>query len=391
MKHEQERPAVQPEQMNEDLLQILHVRKLPSGRSPLGGGKGRKKKKTRKSKGFWVLIVLAAVLLALVLTVVFTILVGRSRLTTSIPMDDVEVTAPKDAVVEEGGEKVVYDGRTWRKNPNVINVLCMGIDRDKVKDSGNRIGENGQADTLFVAAINTKTKEVNMINISRDAMVDVDLYNVNGEYAGTERTQICLAYAYGDGAHSSCLNEAKAVSRFLYGMQIDAYASIDLPAIPVLTDLVGGVEVNVLSDLSDQDPSLVKGARVLLRGELVETYIRSRDFYDLEANSARMERQQQFLTAFIGKVKESVRNKPTFLLTLYEATDPYMTTDIGFSEFSYLAMYALRGGFDARSIHTVPGEIRKGTDAHGEEHAEFYADEEALYRLILETYYIPEG
>ena len=37
----------------------------------------------------------------------------------------------------------------------------------------------------------------------------------------------------------------RAVSRLFYGMPVAAYAALDLDAIAVLTDAVGGVEVTV--------------------------------------------------------------------------------------------------------------------------------------------------
>ena len=43
--------------------------------------------------------------------------------------------------------------------------------------------------------------------------------------------------------------------------------------------------------------------------------------------------------------------------------------------------------FSDQNIITVPGTIEKGTAAFGEEHAEFTADEEALYQIILDVFY----
>ena len=98
-------------------------------------------------------------------------------------------------------------------------------------------------------------------------MTDVNVYSDLGNFIGTEKLQLCLAYTYGDGKEKSCENTVRAVSRLFYGMPVAAYAALDLDAIAVLTDAVGGVEVTVTKDLTIQDPSLKEGERKVLTGE----------------------------------------------------------------------------------------------------------------------------
>ena len=51
--------------------------------------------------------------------------------------------------------------------------------------------------------------------------------------------------------------------------------SINLSAISVLNDAVGGVNVQVIGDLTSVDPTLKEGANVTLLGGQAETYVRS--------------------------------------------------------------------------------------------------------------------
>ena len=198
--------------------------------------------------------------------------------------------------------------------------------------------------------------------------------------------QLCLAYAYGDGKESSCENTKKSVSRLLYGMPVDAYAAIDLPAISVLNDAIGGVEVDVLEDLSNLDPALTEGAHVLLQGSQAETYVRSRDAEGpdapVDSNNARMARQKQYLTNFISKTLSAAKKDITVPLTLYQAITSYMVTDIDASEVTYLASLVLQGGFGDQDIINVPGEVQMG-----EEFAEYHVDEKGLYEIILDVFY----
>ena len=65
----------------------------------------------------------------------------------------------------------MYNGAKYKYNEDNINILFMGVDRD-MQDTGEKvIGENGQADVLIWAALDSKTGHLSLINISRDAMV----------------------------------------------------------------------------------------------------------------------------------------------------------------------------------------------------------------------------
>lgn len=337
----------------------------------------------------------AGIIVLLVLLLLFAVLLGglfavrqmgKKSLTRHEGVENVEITAPEDVNLENEGHTVTYNGKKYRRNEDVISILCMGIDQESLQEEGRVNGENGQADTLFVVALDASTGGVKLVNISRDSMAEVDLYNAQNEYVKTEKMQICLAYAYGDGKESSCENTIKSVSRLLYGMPIDAYAAIDLPAISVLNDAIGGVEVEVLEDLTNLDQELVQGATVLLQGSQAEAYVRSRDAENPDAsaysNNARMERQKQYLSNFITKVLAIAKKDITVPLSLYQAITSYMVTDIDLSEITYLVTLIMENGFSSQNIINVPGET-----VMGEEFAEYHIDEDGLYQIILDVFY----
>lgn len=193
----------------------------------------------------------------------------------------------------------------------------LGVDKEAFEEGGTvGDGKAGQADALFLLVLDTKTGKSRLIAISRDTMTDVNVYSDLGNFIGTEKLQLCLAYTYGDGKEKSCENTVRAVSRLFYGMPVAAYAALDLDAIAVLTDAVGGVEVTVTKDLTIQDPSLKEGERKVLTGEQAQWYVRSRLVEEKEAtadaNSDRIERQKQYLAAFGGKAAEQFRKNPLF-------------------------------------------------------------------------------
>ena len=379
------------DQLNRELGEVLGVSgEKASSSEPVSSQMAQLKKERRRSLFFVPAIVLCVLLLlagGAAAAVYGLYSTGRKSLLAHNQEEGVEISAPEDAKVEENGKIVTWKGKKYERNENIVAILGLGIDK-KTEGMENMIpGEAGQSDTIIVGALDVETGDLNLINISRDTMADIDLYNENGEYSATERMQICLAYAYGDGREKSCENARKAISRLLYGIPIDAYFSITVPAIGALNDSIGGVEVEVLEDLSDADPALTKGARVLLTGDQVRTYVISRDWFDVEANNGRMMRQRQYMAAFMDKAIGLMRQNLSTVLTIYEAVRANMVTDLNLSRMVYLARLAMTKDFSDQNIITVPGTIEKGTAAFGEEHAEFTADEEALYQIILDVFY----
>lgn len=292
------------------------------------------------------------------------------------------ITAPEEASSEDDGKMIVYNGAKYKYNEDNINILFMGIDRD-MQDTGEKvIGENGQADVLIWAALDSKTGHLSLINISRDAMVDVNKYNVEDKYLGTDKMQLCLAYSYGDGKEKSCENTLQSVSRLMYGMPVNAYVAIDYSAIAPLNDAIGGVTVNVLEDLTQSDSALKAGETVTLHGEQAQTYVRSRNTEVLDSNNQRMERQKQYIDAFLQQTISQTKKNLTLPVTLYNDVSDYMVTNISASEVTHLATLMIQNGVSGGDILTVPGEVTQG-----DVYAEFNPDDKELYKLILSVFY----
>ena len=308
----------------------------------------------------------------------------RAEAEAPVPeIPDVPVAAEEDGTV-------TYNGEHYRYNEDLINILIMGVDRKgSLEDTEAVAGKSsGQADVLFIASVNTKTGAVSLLHISRDTITDVDVLDVEGNYTGTEKMQICLAYSTGDGGPLSCGNTVRAVSRMFYGLPIHAYAAMDLDAIEPINESVDGVTVKVLQDMTDRDPAFVEGAEVTLHGNQAMKYVRARYYKNeseeviRESNNKRMERQRQYLTAFLKKATARTKRDLTYPLTLYRVISPFMVTDITPSRLTYLVSLALGGANWNGKITKIPGE-----SVRGEKHNEFYVTISEFYPLILDTFY----
>ena len=199
------------------------------------------------------------------------------------------------------------------------------------------------------------------------------------------KAQLALGFSYGDGRDISCQYMVDAVSKLFYGLPIHGYCAIDLDAMPILADTFGGVEVTLLHDMTWLYPDWTEGSNVLLKGDAVTKYIRTRYHIADGTNEKRMERQKQFLMAFIKKAMSEVKNDFTLIGTLYNAISDDMVTNISFSEITYLATLALKMDFSSIDYVSVPG-----TTKEGNLYMEFYPDEKAFYELILDQFYTCE-
>lgn len=107
-----------------------------------------------------------------------------------------------------------------------------------------------------------------------------------------------LAHAMGFDQQARAENTVDAVSHLLGDQTIDGYAMVNMGAIQVVNDMVGGVTVTIEDDFTDRDPTLKKGETVTLMGEHAENYIRGRKDVADGSNQNRMSRQSNYEEAF---------------------------------------------------------------------------------------------
>ena len=275
---------------------------------------------------------------------------------------------------------VYMDGRWYRKKPEVEAYLLMGIDRTGEAEAIDGYIGGGQADLLLLLVVDHQTASYRVLQINRDTMAEVEILGVRGDVVGTEIEQIALAHGYGDGMESSCENTVRAVSRLLYGSEIDGYAALQMDAVPLLNDAIGGVTVTVEDDFSAVDRTLVQGETLRLQGEQALHFVRARHYVDDDSNLSRMRRQRTYLSAFAAQFERALAEESELLLTLYEDVQPYMVTDISGKAMSRLAQRCR--GYTNGGILTLEGEARMG-----EEFIEYLPDEDSLKATVLQLFY----
>jgi len=339
----------------------------------------------RKRIFAWIACVLAALILAVLAALFLIIRSGKANLlkNASSQMPQLSGETDQSAPDEEWDEDWIhYQGKVYDYNESILTFLCMGIDVDDVLSEQQQGWNSGQADALFLLVLNPDTQKMSVIAIDRNTMTDVDMYDPDNHFLGTVQAQVNLAHGYGDGRERSAENQVKAVSRLMYELPIHGYCAINLPAIYILNDTIGGVDVSILEDFTSEYFSFTPGEIVHLDGRLAYFYIRYRDEDVVESARLRLGRQKQYLLAFVEKAKQEFARDITLPIKLYNAAAPSMVTDLTADEVMYLASEAAKYTFSEDDLIVLPGV----TDTSGE-FDEFYVDQDALKQIIIDVFY----
>lgn len=275
---------------------------------------------------------------------------------------------------------VYYNGNWYQLSNDVESYLVMGVDRDGEATQANPLDGAGQADMLMVLVVNHAEKIYHVLQINRDTMTDVTVLGMQGDEIGTEKMQIAAAHSYGTGMEDSCENTVKAVSTFLYDVEMDGYAAIQMDAIPLINDWAGGVTVTIKDNFSQVDPSLVMGETITLTGEQAYTFVRGRFYVGDSTNVSRMARQVEYFNGLASQVHKMMEEDIGSVAELYQAVTPYMVTDMGSGTVTKLAQKCK--GYTNGGVVTIEGESKVG-----EKFMEFYADEDSVKQAVFSLFY----
>ncbi|MBQ6626773.1 MAG: LCP family protein [Ruminococcus sp.] len=274
---------------------------------------------------------------------------------------------------------VEIDGKKYFPRQDITVLMFMGIDEyGEVKPSDSYLN-TGENDMVALAVFDEIEKSYSVLVLNRDTMMDIHVLGLGGQDAGTIYAQLALAHTYGSGLEDSCENAVRTVSDFLSGLTVDYYLSMNMDAISILNDAVGGVTVNVTDDFSQIDPSIGMG-EVTLKGEQALSYVKTRKDVSDQMNISRMDRHKEYMNNFVKAFNEKVKEDDTFVLKVYEDIAPYIVSDCSVNSMS--AMLNRYADYTLNEIVTPQGENVLSGD-----YMEFYVDEKQLDELVLKMFY----
>ena len=277
---------------------------------------------------------------------------------------------------------IVHNGKRYYPRQDINVILVMGINQQGPAVA-NEPNHGYSADMVALVVFDEKAGSYTVLNLNRDTMMDMPALNEKGVEIGSMYAQLGYAHTYGTGVEDSCENTRKAVSNFLGGVTIDYYVSINVDAISMLNDAVGGVTVNVTEDFSRVDDTIPMGT-VTLKGDQARSFVQSRWYVGDELNLSRIERQKQYMDGFISAFKETVKTSDAnFVLNTYNSVAPYLVSDLPVSTLTGMVERYI--DYPLAGILSLEGENRLGKEIY-----EFYADEKKLEELRLELFYAPK-
>lgn len=274
----------------------------------------RKKKAQKRRRRMRILLVLEIIVLLLAVLYGLYYFVFSKMQNDKINMENVNINA----------------GLNDSNMEDYRNIALFGVDSQT-----NNLGKGNRSDSLIVASINQKTKDVKLMSIYRDTYVNVD------RDSGSELTKITHAYAFGGPELAvNTLNQN-------LDLNITDYVTVNFKAVANVVDLLGGIEIDIqeqeLKNLNDyignmnkinggNSPKLKSGGKQILDGNQAVAYCRIR--YVGNGDFRRTERQRAVLEQILYKSKKS---NPVTLVKIVNKLFPQIMTSLSSTDVLVLA------------------------------------------------------
>lgn len=314
------------------------------------------------------------IVLCLILILVLVLIISGLRILESTVFHSEETTDETIA-----SKTVTRDGTDYFPRQDITTVLVMGIDETGPVESSGSYRNYGESDVVLLMIFDEKNETYTILALNRDTMLDMPVLGLGGKQAGTYFGQLALSHTYGSGLEDSCENTRQTVSDLLYGIRIDYYVSMNMDAIGLLNDAVGGVKVTVTEDFSQVDASIPMG-EVVLNADQARAYVQTRKDVGDQLNITRMQRHREYMNGFMEALSAKIDESDSFVLSTYEKVAPYLVTDCSVNTLSSLV--SRFANYSLQEIVSPEGE-----NIMTEEYFEFHIDEELLDELVLRLFY----
>ncbi len=260
-----------------------------------------------------------------------------------------------------------------------INIVLLGFDRNEARDQVYRIF---RPDTIMIASINFRTRDVSLVNIPRDTYVRISGHGIDDK--------INHAYMYGhdkpgaeDPHRSGIDTTVETIQDFLGGVPIHYYVAVDMDAVVEIIDTVGGINYDVehpVRAIFSGNDVLVEQGYQLLDGQKFLHYVRDRS---RGGDTGRSQRQQDILIAAFSQLKQKGRIKD--LPDIYRSLTGNVETNLSPAQITALAVFGLKV-----NPETIPGYVFSGATQFAPQGsldiAYIVVDEKARVELIREVF-----
>lgn len=276
---------------------------------------------------------------------------------------------------EDEQVSLMFEGDEYVSDDKLDTYLIIGTDA-----GGEFVDEEHSgtlADFLTLLIIDNTTEKFGIIQIDRNTMVPMpDLAGVDEEGEGIKQ-QICLAHWYGENNGQRNDNTMTAVSDLFGYLPIDNYYAINMENMGRVNDALGGVEVDITTDMTNIDPEFVAGTSVLLTNDQAGKFLRARMDVGEGTNKERMSRQTQYMQKAYNMVMAQLKENPEYVNDLYDSLSDVIEREETDNNLSRMANHIVQ--YENVGILQIDGKTTTGdTQGDGEEHEEFYADRQSI-------------
>ncbi len=201
----------------------------------------------------------------------------------------------------------------FENHEEIINIALFGIDSED--------GVAGRSDAIMVATIDPIHNKLKLTSIMRDSYVNIPDIGMD---------KINHAYAFGGPQLAiKTINEN-------FGLDITDYMSVNFTSLPVIIDILGGVEINITDEEVPHIPGVSSAGTYTLNGDQALSYSRIR--YATGGDYVRTERQRTVLNALFNKASTL---SVTAIPGLLNEVSPYVQTSMNTSDILALGTKAL--------------------------------------------------
>lgn len=293
------------------------ARRTEERRNTSASGKKHSAKKSKK-RGRTKMVTIAVEIIVLIVLLVALYVLNRTEYFSKVVYDKEKVEHSVNDLAKE----------TLDTMEEYTNIALFGID---TRTPGS-LGKGNRSDTIMIASINNKTKDVKLVSVYRDTYLNL----ANDEYKKCNE-----AYAFGGP------EQAVAMLNMNLDLNIKYYMSVDFLAVSEVVDLIGGVEIDVdeyeiehLNNYTIETAKVTKKPRKplkktgmqLLDGVQATSYCRIR--YTKGDDFKRTERQREVLEAIANKAKTLDLKK---IDSIVEKVFPMCATNIKVEELLKIA------------------------------------------------------
>ena len=372
---------------------------------------GRKDTTEKSRVPEWVKALLITLLIIIgILGIVIVLLLHKWQRATYLTADMFQASEPAGISVhkinelDEAPEKtqtkkyqedvtITYNGKKYRYNDNLINILVMGIDDYGLKGDKDTDANPYQADTIVLGTVDAVKKTVSFMSIPRDTVASIKVLDLNDEVATVKKGPIAIQHSFGTQGEKTNEAVVDAVSNLLYSVPISRYVSVDITAIPDINDSLGGITVDIPEDLTKWNPKMKAGTKdYLLLNKDAVIFVARRDTGIDDSAMGRMKRQVMYLKKLFPAVKAKTAENITYPIALYNSEADKVKTNLTIDEMTYLAKLLLDLELSDKDIVSVPGEMKRiepGEIEDYEYEMGYIVDEDALKQLIVDRFYTP--